>query len=121
MIRRLLRRDTLNRRIALTILAAMLASLALNALFVQVAGVWARPPIDRTGLLEQMAATLKVIEAAPAPLRSHLAAAASDTRLQVTWHTNPVDFGLPSGGNVLQAGEVPGIQALFGTGRTIQV
>ena len=70
MIRRLLRRDTLNRRIALTILAAMLASLALNALFVQVAGVWARPPIDRTGLLEQMAATLKVIEAAPAPLRS---------------------------------------------------
>ncbi|MBA1302545.1 ATP-binding protein [Pseudomonas carnis] len=121
MIRRLLRRDTLNRRIALTILAAMLASLALNALFVQVAGVWARPPIDRTGLLEQMAATLKVIEAAPAPLRSHLAAAASDARLQVTWHTDPVDFGLPSGGNVLQAGEVPGIQALFGTGRTIQV
>lgn len=121
MIRGLLRRDTLNRRIALTILAAMLASLALNALFVQVAGVWARPPIERTGLLEQMAATTKVIEAAPATLRSQLAAAASDARLHVAWHNDPADFGLPDGNTALQTGEVPGIQALFGTGRQIKV
>jgi hypothetical protein len=38
MIRRFLRRDPLSRRIALTIVAAMLASLALNFLFVEVAG-----------------------------------------------------------------------------------
>jgi hypothetical protein len=61
MIRRFLRRDPLSRRIALTIVAAMLASLALNFLFVEVAGTWARPPIERTGLLEQIAATVKVI------------------------------------------------------------
>jgi two-component system osmolarity sensor histidine kinase EnvZ len=121
MIRRLLRRDTLNRRIALTILAAMLASLALNALFVQVAGVWARPPIDRTGLLEQMAATSKVIEAAPASLRPQLAAAATDTTLHVAWGAEPADFGLPVGGTLFQAGKVPELRALFGAQRNIQV
>ena len=121
MIRRLLRRDTLNRRIALTILAAMLASLALNALFVQVAGVWARPPIDRTGLLEQMAATSKVIEAAPASLRPQLAAAATDTTLHVAWSADPADFSLPVGGTLFQTSKVPQLQALFGTQRDIQV
>ncbi|WP_248750453.1 ATP-binding protein [Pseudomonas sp. MWU15-20650] len=121
MIRRLLRRDTLNRRIALTIVAAMLASLALNALFVQVAGVWARPPIDRTGLLEQLAATSKVIEAAPVPLRSQLAQAASSASLHVTWSAQPADFGLPTRGSHLQAGSVPGLQELFGVDRNIQV
>ena len=121
MIRRLLRRDTLNRRIALTILAAMLASLALNALFVQVAGVWARPPIDRTGLLEQMAATSKVIEAAPAALRPHLAAAASDAGLHVAWSAEPADFDLPAGGSFFQTRNVPQLQALFGAQRNIQV
>gem|GEM_PF-5812966 len=37
-------RDTVARWIALTILIAMLTALAFNALFVQLAGVWARPP-----------------------------------------------------------------------------
>lgn len=121
MIGQLLRRDTLRRRIALTIVAAMLASLALNALFVQVAGTWARPPIERTGLLEQIAATTRVIEAAPAALRPQLARAASNPTLQVVWQARRTDFKLPSGGAQVDSGQVPVLRQLLGHNREIDV
>ncbi|UUT10258.1 ATP-binding protein [Pseudomonas zeae] len=121
MIRRLWRGDTLRRRIALTIIAAMVASLALNALFVQVAGIWARPPIERTGLLEQIAATSRVIEAAPANLRPQLAAAASSAMLQVAWKAQRADFDLPNDGLRLPASRVPVLQQLLGNDRKIEV
>ncbi|MFP0196960.1 MULTISPECIES: ATP-binding protein [Pseudomonas] len=121
MIGRMLRRDTLSRRIALTIVAAMLASLLLNALFVQVAGIWARPPIERTGLLEQIAATTRVIEAAPAALRPQLASAASSPMLDVLWKPRWVDFGLPGGGEQVEAGKVPALRQLLGDDRQIDV
>lgn len=115
------RRDTLNRRIALTILVAMLISLALNALFVQVAGIWARPPIDRTGLLDQIAATARVIEAAPAPLRPQLANAASSPMLQVQWQAERRAFDLPPGGAQVDPGKVPVLRQLLGNQREIEV
>lgn len=121
MIRRLWRGDTLRRHIALTIVAAMVASLALNALFVQVAGIWARPPIERTGLLEQIAATSRVIEAAPANLRPQLAAAASSAMLQVSWQAQRADFDLPNDGLRLPASRVPVLQQLLGIDRKIEV
>ncbi|MFJ2279570.1 ATP-binding protein [Pseudomonas sp. NPDC087803] len=121
MIRRLLRRDPLSRRIALTIVAAMLASLALNFLFVEVAGTWARPPIERTGLLEQIAATVKVIEAAPAPLRAQLAQAASGPKQQVTWEAQRADLGLPPGGTPLVADKTSVLHQLLGEERNIRV
>lgn len=120
MIRRLLPGDTLRRRIALTILAAMLASLALNAVFVQVAGIWARPPIERTGLLEQIAATSRVIEAAPASLRPQLAAAASSSLLQVSWKAQRAEFELPGDGARVEASRVPVLQQLLGDQRKIE-
>ncbi|WP_433897797.1 ATP-binding protein [Pseudomonas sp. PSE1(2024)] len=121
MIGRMLRRDTLSRRIALTIVAAMLASLLLNALFVQVAGIWARPPIERTGLLEQIAATTRVIEAAPANLRPQLASAASSPMLEVLWNPRRVDFGLPGEGEQVETGKVPALRQLLGDDRQIDV
>lgn len=121
MIRRFLRRDPLSRRIALTIVAAMLASLALNFLFVEVAGTWARPPIERTGLLEQIAATVKVIEAAPAPLRVQLARAASGPTQEVTWSAQRAALGLPAGGTQLIAGKTSGLHQLLGDERDIRV
>jgi two-component system osmolarity sensor histidine kinase EnvZ len=119
-IRRLLPGDTLSRRIALTIVAAMLASLALNALFVQVAGIWARPPIERTGLLEQIAATSRVIEAAPVSLRPQLADAASSAMLQVSWKAQRADFDLPNDGVRVEASRVPVLQQLLGGDRKIE-
>ncbi|MFJ2356911.1 ATP-binding protein [Pseudomonas fluorescens] len=121
MIRRFLRRDPLSRRIALTIVAAMLASLALNFLFVEVAGTWARPPIERTGLLEQIAATVKVIEAAPAPLRPKLAHAANGPTQEVTWSAHRDELGLPSGGTQLIADKTSGLHQLLGDERDIRV
>jgi two-component system osmolarity sensor histidine kinase EnvZ len=119
-IRRLLPGDTLSRRIALTIVAAMLASLALNALFVQVAGIWARPPIERTGLLEQIAATSRVIEAAPVSLRPQLADAASSAMLQVSWKAQRADFDLPNDGVRVEASRGPVLQQLLGGDRKIE-
>ena len=121
MIRRFLRRDPLSRRIALTIVAAMLASLALNFLFVEVAGTWARPPIERTGLLEQIAATVKVIEAAPAPLRPKLARAATGPTQEVTWSPHRDELGLPAGGTQLIANKTSGLHQLLGDERDIRV
>lgn len=114
MIGRILRGDTLRRRIALTIVAAMLASVALNALFIQVAGIWARPPIERTGLLEQIAVTSRLIEVAPADLRPQLAQAASSDMLQVVWKAQRADFGLPNDGARVEASRVPVLEQLLG-------
>jgi two-component system osmolarity sensor histidine kinase EnvZ len=117
---RLLRGDTLRRRIALTIVAAMLASVALNALFIQVAGIWARPPIERTGLLEQIAVTSRLIEVAPADLRPQLAQAASSDMLQVVWKAQRADFGLPNDGARVEASRVPVLEQLLGGDRNIE-
>lgn len=121
MIGRMFRRDTLRRRIALTIVAAMVASLTLNALFVQVAGTWARPPIERTGLLEQIAAATRVIEAAPPPLRGQLAGAASNPMLDVVWSADRDTLNLPGGGAPVETGKVPVLHQLLGDDREIDV
>ncbi|MCP1516550.1 signal transduction histidine kinase [Pseudomonas migulae] len=90
-----IRRDTVARWIALTIILAMLISLALNGLFIQLAGVWARPPLTEIGLLEKAAAITRVIEAAPATLRNPLAQAASENGFTVSWHRDRRDLNLP--------------------------
>jgi signal transduction histidine kinase len=91
-----IRRDTVARWIALTIILAMLISLALNGLFIQLAGVWARPPLTETGLLEKMAAITRVIKAAPVPLRRQLAQAVSDEGFTVSWHLDRRELNLPT-------------------------
>jgi signal transduction histidine kinase len=91
-----IRRDTVARWIALTIILAMLISLALNGLFIQLAGVWARPPLTEIGLLEKAAAVTRVIEAAPAALRSQLAQAVSDEGLTISWHLERQEMNLPA-------------------------
>jgi signal transduction histidine kinase len=88
--------DTVARWIALTIILAMLISLALNGLFIQLAGVWARPPLTEIGLLEKAAAITRVIEAAPVPLRNPLAQAANENGFTVTWHPDRRDLHLPT-------------------------
>lgn len=90
------RQDAVARWIALTIILAMLISLALNGLFIQLAGVWARPPLTEIGLLDKAAAITRVIEAAPAPLRSQLAQAVSDEGFTVSWHLDRHDLNLPA-------------------------
>lgn len=106
--------DTLRRRIALTIVAAMLSSLVLYALFVQVAGVWAKPPVDQIGLLDQVAATTRVIQAAPPAMRAQLAGAASNPTLEVQWRERRSGFELPVSGTLLGPDSAPVLRELLG-------
>lgn len=115
MIRLDLRRDGISRRIALTIIAAMLISVLLNILFVQVAGVWARPPLSKTGLLEQIAVTARMLEAAPREQRELLANAASNPQLQVQWSPERAPLALPGPGEPIDIGAVPELHELLAT------
>ena len=92
---RLRSRNTIARWIALTTIVAMLTALAFNALFTQLAGVWAYPPLSEIGLLERTALTTHMIEAAPPELRAHLAATASNAKSTVSWHATHQEMHLP--------------------------
>ncbi|RON48516.1 two-component sensor histidine kinase [Pseudomonas frederiksbergensis] len=105
--------DTVARWIALTIILAMLISLALNGLFIQLAGVWARPPLTETGLLEKIAAITRVIEAAPAPLRSQLAQAVSDKGFTASWHLDRRELNLPTVDDPISHDSMAILQPLF--------
>ncbi|HCN65292.1 MAG TPA: two-component sensor histidine kinase [Pseudomonas sp.] len=74
----------------------MLTALAFNALFTQLAGVWAYPPLSEIGLLERTALTTHMIEAAPPELRAHLAATASNAKSTVSWHATHQEMNLPA-------------------------
>ena len=89
-------RDTVVKWIAFTIALAMAAALALNFLFVELAGVWGKPPLTQVGLLEQVAAITRVVEAAvPADLRRSLTGAASNPGYSVRWHPTREATGVP--------------------------
>ncbi|AZF54918.1 sensor histidine kinase [Pseudomonas sp. R4-34-07] len=88
-------RDTVARWIALTVLVAMITALGFNALFVQLAGVWARPPLAETGLLEKVAVVVRVIEASEPTQRAHLAQVIGDGSFRVTWAAQRAAFNLP--------------------------
>ena len=92
---RRLPRDTVARWIALTILIAMFTALAFNALFVQLAGVWARPPLMETGLLDKVAVVVRAIEASEPAQRTQLAKAVGDAQFSVAWASQREAFGLP--------------------------
>ena len=108
-----IRRDTVGRWIALTIILAMLISLALNGLFIQLAGVWARPPLSEIGLLDKAGAITRVIEAAPAPLRSQLAQAVSDQGFTVSWHFDRRELNLPIVDDPISHDSMSILQPLF--------
>ena len=88
-------RDTLARWIALTTLVAMLTLLALNALFSQLAGAWARPPLLETGLFEKIAAITRIIDSVAPEQRPAIARAASDPVFKAQWLQRHEDARLP--------------------------
>ncbi len=87
--------DTVARWIALTTMAAMLTSLGLYSVFSLVSGVWARPPILETGLMERVASITRIINAAPVDQRPTLTGAATDKVFNVQWLPRHADAHLP--------------------------
>ncbi|MBB6249916.1 ATP-binding protein [Nitrospirillum iridis] len=78
--------DTIARRFALTIMAAVTAATALSALVVSLAGAWLQPPANDAGLVQIVVSVTHAIEAAPPPLRPSLATAASARLYSIEWH-----------------------------------
>ncbi|POA29207.1 MULTISPECIES: ATP-binding protein [unclassified Pseudomonas] len=112
---RLRPRDTVARWIALTTLIAMLTSLAFNALFIQLAGVWAYPPLAETGLLEKTASITRMMEASQASQREGLAKAASENTFSVSWHATRQGLDLPDTPEAAYRAASPEAQRLFNT------
>ncbi|MDB5410519.1 MAG: histidine kinase [Rhodospirillales bacterium] len=85
-------RDSIARRFALTVVLAVVVTWSLVGLFELFGGVWAQPTLERSGLLDQAADMVRIIEAAPPPIREHLASAATTRAFRVGWYpaTSPV-------------------------------
>lgn len=88
--------DTVARWIALTTMMAMLTSLVLYGVFSLLAGVWARPPILETGLMEKAATITRIINAASLDQRPGIAQAASDKVFNARWLPRRENASLPA-------------------------
>ena len=85
--------DTIGRWFAINIVVAVIIAAGMNAAFVAVAGVWAKPGITETGIVDQAAAITRILDGMPAALRPRLAASANNPTYQATWL--PDDAALP--------------------------
>jgi signal transduction histidine kinase len=81
-----LARDSIARRFALTVSLAVVVTWSLVGLFFLFGGVWAQPSLERSGLLEQAANMVRIIEAAPPPIREQLVSAATTRAVRVGWY-----------------------------------
>ncbi|EGY02231.1 integral membrane sensor signal transduction histidine kinase [Nitrospirillum viridazoti Y2] len=78
--------DTIARRFALTIMAAVTVAAVLSALVVSLASAWLATPANDAGLLQTAISITHALEAAPPALRSTLAAAAATKIYGIEWH-----------------------------------
>jgi signal transduction histidine kinase len=85
-------RDSIARRFALTVALAVAVTWSLVGLFFVFGGVWAQPSLERSGLLDRAADMVRIMEAAPPPIREQLASAATTREVRVGWYaaTSPV-------------------------------
>jgi signal transduction histidine kinase len=77
--------DTLTARLFAVTTTAVLAAAVLYCGLSKIAGAWARPSLDQSGLMATAAAVARIIEASPAPLRAQLAGAASTPQIRIAW------------------------------------
>jgi signal transduction histidine kinase len=89
-------RDSIARRFVLTVVLAVAVTWSLIGLFNIFGGVWAQPALEHTGLLEQAADMVRIIESAPPPIRAQLAAAATTRAIRLSWYAaaSPVSTAL---------------------------
>lgn len=91
--------DTIARRLAITVGLAAAVTFSLLQLFFMFGGQWAKPNIEQTGLLEQVATVVRMLDAAPAPDRPALADAARTNSLRFDWYARgtPIATALDNG------------------------
>jgi signal transduction histidine kinase len=86
--------DTIARRFAITAILAVGVTMVLVALFNKFGGTWSQEPLERTGLLNEVGDMFRLIEAAPAPLRTTLCAAAATNNTRLHWYAETSDVSL---------------------------
>ncbi|MFC3653395.1 ATP-binding protein [Dyella humi] len=80
---------------SLNIIAAILVALLLNLAFVQLAGVWAEPPLESAGLIENLTGIARAMNALPMSNRGLLATKLSSSDFIVKWYPSRVDVPIP--------------------------
>ena len=78
--------DTIARRFAVTEVLAVAVTLGLVGLFKTFGGVWSNEPLELSSLLTEAADIVRMIDAAPPPVRQTLAAAAGTDVFRVAWY-----------------------------------
>jgi signal transduction histidine kinase len=86
--------DTIARRFAVTEILAVTITLALLSLFNTVGGVWSHKPISETGVLNEAADIVNIVEAVPASQRLALVKASSNKRVSVYWYPAVADVSI---------------------------
>jgi len=84
--------DTIARRFALTIVIAILVAICLTEAVIQFSGLWGRPAIRDTGLLQRANDITRMVEAAPDAARKAITEALVNPEFWVSWDsvTSPV-------------------------------
>jgi signal transduction histidine kinase len=78
--------DTIARRFAVTQVLTIAATVGLSGLFYAFGGVWSSQPLEQTGLLNEVADIVRIIDAVPQEERDSLSAAASTKVFKVNWY-----------------------------------
>jgi signal transduction histidine kinase len=78
--------DTIAQRFAITQVLAIAGTLLLIKLFDVFGGVWAKEPLEETGLLNEVADIARTIEAAPPLERTTLSTAAGTVAFRARWY-----------------------------------
>ncbi|WP_225198790.1 ATP-binding protein [Gluconobacter oxydans] len=78
--------DTIARRLVVTVTLAAAVTLILLELFFTFGGKWAKPDIQEAGVVSQVGAVIRIVGAAPAADREHLAQAANTDEVHFAWY-----------------------------------
>ncbi|MBB2205583.1 sensor histidine kinase [Gluconacetobacter takamatsuzukensis] len=78
--------DTITRRLVVTVALAAGVTLLLLQLFFAFGGTWAKPDVQATGLVQQVATVIRLVDAATPAERAHLADAASTDSIHYGWY-----------------------------------
>lgn len=83
--------DTIARRVVFSIALAIAATLTLNAIVVDVAGVgtWGRASITETGMLHTVATVVRIVEAQPVENRAAIVEAVGGAEYRLQWYAGP--------------------------------
>lgn len=82
----LLLEDTITRRLVVTVALAAGVTLLLLQLFFTFGGTWAKPDIQASGLVQQVATVIRLVDAATPSERARLAAAANTDTIHYGWY-----------------------------------